>query len=354
MTMEKANLLKFGRTILQIETIAACNMSCCFCPYALKEDKRSILPSNIVHHILDEINPKQDGFEYVTFSQFNEPLLDRRIFDFIGHANDNGIPVLFITNGLLLSKASIRLKLLQAIPAQIKISIQTLDRRSFCSARGTTTTFEEYIGGIAAFLNDAKGAAPEVTLDVACNFLTTKMWMVKTILGLTKGDPSVPSSVNELHASIEEFLADLGHLIPNLSVKTADVFKFLRGATPYYISEQGYQIAKNIRLKIKPFMYGRRITEFHLARHPIICNNRMLGVLADGSVVPCCLIYNSTLSLGNVRDKSLREIIEGKASFLLGLRDKASPKPLICRKCLGQPTRRGVIAHKILAGLGLA
>jgi radical SAM protein with 4Fe4S-binding SPASM domain len=352
--MEKANLHKFGRTILQIETIAACNMSCCFCPYALKEDKRSILPSNVVHLILDEIDPKQDGFEYVTFSQFNEPLLDRRIFDFIRHAKDNGISTLFITNGLLLSNPSIRLKLLQAEPEQIKISIQTLDRKTFCSMRGANAVFDEYIGGIAAFLNDAKGAAPEVTLDVACNFLTTKMWIVKTILGLTKGDPSVPSSVNVLQASIDEFLTALGHLIPNLFVNTADLSKFLRVATPYYVSEQGYKIAENIHIKIKPFMYGRRITEFHPSQHPIICNNRMLGVLADGSVVPCCLIYNSTLSLGNVRDTSLREILEGKASFLLGLRDKASPKPLICRKCLGQPTRRGVIAHKILAGLGLA
>lgn len=338
---------------MQIETIAACNMSCRFCPYPLKEDKRSILPSDVVYSVLDEINPMQDGFEYITFSQFNEPLLDRRIFDFVACANDKSIPVLFITNGLLLSKPSIRLKLLQAAPAQIKISIQTLNQSAFLSLRGTTTSFEEYIGGIAAFLSDVRGASSDVTMDVACNFLATEMRLIRTILGLTKGDPSVPSSIKAMRKSTEAFITEIMRLTSNLFVRGHDLAEFLRFASPDYVSERGLRLAENIRLKIKPFMYGRRIAEFYPASHSISCRNRMLGILADGSVVPCCLIYGSNLALGNVRDKSLHDILEDADLILRGLRGRSSSQPLICRKCLGQPTRRGVIVHKILDGLGL-
>ena len=35
----KNKLIEFGFNILQIESTAACNMACSFCPYPLKEDK---------------------------------------------------------------------------------------------------------------------------------------------------------------------------------------------------------------------------------------------------------------------------------------------------------------------------
>ena len=41
--MNKISLSEFGYNILQIETVAGCNMSCSFCPYPLKEDKLSTL-----------------------------------------------------------------------------------------------------------------------------------------------------------------------------------------------------------------------------------------------------------------------------------------------------------------------
>ena len=42
-SIEKINLSNFGFNILQVETKAACNMACSFCPYPLKDDKTSKL-----------------------------------------------------------------------------------------------------------------------------------------------------------------------------------------------------------------------------------------------------------------------------------------------------------------------
>ena len=43
MSYSKINLSDYGFNILQIETVAACNMACGFCPYPLKTDKVSKL-----------------------------------------------------------------------------------------------------------------------------------------------------------------------------------------------------------------------------------------------------------------------------------------------------------------------
>ena len=41
--MNKIRLSDYGFNILQIESTAACNMACSFCPYPLKDDKTSKL-----------------------------------------------------------------------------------------------------------------------------------------------------------------------------------------------------------------------------------------------------------------------------------------------------------------------
>ena len=79
-------------------------MACSFCPYPLKEDKTSKLPKENIQNILSQVDSKDEKLRYVTFSQFNEPLLDSRLFDNIEYAQNLGFKVLVVTNGLLLNK----------------------------------------------------------------------------------------------------------------------------------------------------------------------------------------------------------------------------------------------------------
>ena len=55
---------------------------------SIKRKQRKNIKTRNQHDIytLDQINSSDPDFKYVTFSQFNEPLLDSRIFDFIEHA----------------------------------------------------------------------------------------------------------------------------------------------------------------------------------------------------------------------------------------------------------------------------
>src|SRR5688500_13292110 len=84
------NIAKYGYTVLQIETAAACNMACTFCAYPTKEDQQSRMPDEIVRRAILSVDPASDGFQHICFSQFNEPLMDTRIHGFIRFAQQQG------------------------------------------------------------------------------------------------------------------------------------------------------------------------------------------------------------------------------------------------------------------------
>ena len=88
------------------------------------------------------------------------------------------------------------------------------------------------------------------------------------------------------------------------------------------MNQDGYKIFENITLKVKPFFYGRRISEFHQIDDNFSCNSSILGILADGNVVPCCLAYDESISMGRVNKSSLEQILKDGSSFLKNLRTK--------------------------------
>jgi len=79
------NLKKYGYKQLNIETLGNCNMNCQFCNWNARKDKETVMPKNIVYRLVDEASSLNSGCESINFSQFNEPLLDKRIFDFISY-----------------------------------------------------------------------------------------------------------------------------------------------------------------------------------------------------------------------------------------------------------------------------
>lgn len=99
--------LKEQLNSVEIETINRCNNNCSFCPVNINDDKRKFnrMTEELFIKIIDELS-MQDYSGYVSLFSNNEPLLDNRIFDFIGYATKklpNAIHALF-TNGILLDE----------------------------------------------------------------------------------------------------------------------------------------------------------------------------------------------------------------------------------------------------------
>jgi radical SAM protein with 4Fe4S-binding SPASM domain len=346
---KKFKLSNYGFDVLQIESTAACNMACSFCPYPLKDDKISKLELNDIFNVLDSIDFNDKNFKYVTFSQFNEPLLDKRIFEILKYCNQKKIPVLFITNGLLLNKEK-NVENLIKYATNIKISLQVLDANKHKDARGLNLELERYVKSIIEFCKKVKDMNHiKINIDLGCNFNEKKFnYYLKKILGIQVGDPSVPK---DLKSSTLMFSKFLNYFYDISDTKYQDSLNQLRDPKKFfsrnYLNQDGYKIFENITLKLKPFFYGRRISEFHAINDNFSCNSSILGILADGNVVPCCLAYDESISMGKVNKSSLKQILTDGSYFLDNLRTKKANKHETCKKCFGEPTKRGAIARNI-------
>ena len=348
--MQKINLSDFGFRQLQIETKAACNMACSFCPYPLKEDKKSKLAFDEIKKIINQIDPNDKEFKYITFSQFNEPLLDNRIFEIIEYAQSCGFKVLMITNGLLLNKEKNIEGILRLKP-DVKISLQVLDKTTHKDARGLNLDLEKYVQTIVDFCKKAKNQPINITIDIGSNYNDKKYsFYLKKLLGIQTGDPSIPkdtfSTINDLKRYLKYFydISDTEYKKSFLPFfennKVNEIFN------KDYFFQKGFNMFNNIIIKIKLFHYGRKIKDFKPRNNNFSCGTEILAVQADGHVAPCCLAYDDSISLGKVFDSSLEKILEDN-QFLKNLRDVNGKKHITCRKCYGEPTTRGVFFRNL-------
>lgn len=345
----KITLSDYGYSILMIETKSVCNMHCRFCPYPIMDSKGSELSNEEVFRIIDSIDPSDSRLEGIYFEKYNEPLLDNRLFGFVEYAKGKGFRVQVITNGLLLGSKDIRTRLLEAEPTRILISLQVINKNTFSDSRGIPYSFEKYKEGIFAFLDEAlrRDSPSLITIDVACNFLTdsaifSKTGKVSRIFGLERGDPSVPNELSDIEQDLLEFLRDLHRHNPAFEYDQEKIRQFLKTIDQNYVTQEGLQISKNIFVKIKQFIYGRKLTEFYPVSQSLGCTTTMLSIDAKGAVSPCCLAYDDMLTLGNIKEEPLKKILDKRKKFIEGIRS-GDRLPRICRICIGQPTRRGSI-----------
>ena len=45
------------------------------------------------------------------------------------------------------------------------------------------------------------------------------------------------------------------------------------------------------------------------------CDSKILAVLADGNVVPCCLTYDDTISMGKFKNNNLKDLLTKSENF---------------------------------------
>ena len=199
---------------------------------------------------------------------------------------------MFITNGLLLNKEK-NVENLIKYGSQIKISLQVLDAKKHKDARGLNLELDRYVKGVIDFCIKVKNLKNlDITIDLGCNFNEKKInYYVKKILGVQVGDPSVPK---DLSSSMNMFAKFLRYFYDISDTKYKNSLEKLKNPNKYfdndYLKQDGFKIFDNITLKLKPFFYGRRINEFFPINNNFSCNSSILGILADGNVVPVALL----------------------------------------------------------------
>ena len=110
----------------------------------------------------------------------------------------------------------------------------------------------------------------------------------------------------------------------------------------------GEKLQESNRIKLKDKVYLNMAEKFEWPDIEILslgedvfCHGlrNQMGVLVDGTVVPCCLDSEGNINLGNVFEKSLKEILEGERAVNIyeGFSRRKAVEDL-CKKC-GYATR---------------
>lgn len=270
--------MRFQKVYVEISNL--CNLSCAFCP-GTKRQKQAMTEAQF-RSLLPKLRPYTD---YLYFHLMGEPLCHPKLGTFLEAAGAYGFKVILTTNGTLLAKQQ---SLLLSSPALHKINISL---HAF-EANDLSMAFEDYLQQCFDF-----GRAAEGKLLVAY-----RLW--------NKG------GADDRNEQIRSVMA-----------------RYFPGS--WVQERRGIRIGSRIYLE-----HGDKFDWPDLAADDggenVFCYGLrdQLGVLCDGTVVPCCLDHEGDLRLGNLFRQEMDEILGSDRARAIyeGFSRRKAVEPL-CRRC---------------------
>lgn len=240
---------------IYVEISNKCNLSCAFCP-GTRRGNCSMTEAQF-SSLLPKLQPYTD---YLYFHILGEPLCHPRLGAFLEISHQYGFKVILTTNGTLLPQ---RQELLLGSPALHKVHISL---HAF-EANDLKTPFEDYLKGCIDFGRAAEGR----------KIVVYRLW--------NEGGQD---------AKNREILQALHQAFPGTWIPGK------RGTAlgNRIFWEPGEKFDwPDLSAPLRPgpfFCYGLR---------------DQLGILADGTVVPCCLDHDGDIALGNAFEEDLADIL---------------------------------------------
>lgn len=262
-----------------LEITNCCNLSCSFC-HGTGRAPRSLSGSEF-EALTDSLRGKA---KYLYFHVLGEPLLHPELPLFIRESSEKGLIPMLTTNGTLLPARGE--ELLHTPLRKVSISMHAPE------ANGAFAS-PEYITGC---INFVKKAAEDGIISAI------RLWNEG---GMDFGNSAI---LNVLH---EEFP---GEWKENRSgFRLADHIYLERGKKFDWPDLRGPELGDHF------FCYGLR---------------DQIGILADGTVVPCCLDAEGACALGNLFETSLEEILASpRATKIYDGFSAHRAEEKLCRTC---------------------
>ncbi len=269
---------RFRKVYLEISNI--CNLKCSFCP-GTKRGLKAMNESEFSSLIM-KLRPWTD---YLYFHLMGEPLCHPQLERYLFLAAQSDFKVILTTNGTLLRRKQAVL-LSAACIDRINISLHSFE------ANDLQRPFDEYLNDCFRFGKEAEGKMK----------VSYRLW----------------------NGNGKEKLND--HILEIMS---------LYFPRPWITERRGTRIGNGVYLGFdnqfdwpdlsaedggsELFCYGLR---------------DQIGVLCDGTVVPCCLDHEGDLALGNLHEQSMEEILASeRARKIYDGFSRGRAVEELCRKC---------------------
>ena len=283
-----------------IEITNTCNLDCHFCP--MHHRKRRQLSEEEFDLLTDRVRGKVC---FLYFHLMGEPLLHPLLPQFVAMAREKGFKTVLTSNGTLLHRA---MALLDTLPHKIQLSLHSHES----NARGELS---EYMDQVMRFSTQAAGKGTCMVL---------RLWNQG---GMDRENEEVMRLIEKYVPKPWKERPDGFRLCDNLYLEFDRKFEWPGGGGKAASDDSdGKQEESDGKLEASPSK----------SKQEYFCKAllKQIGVLSDGSLVPCCLDHDGDVILGNLFHQSLEEILASPRAQALveGFRHHAATEPL-CQSC---------------------
>jgi len=269
---------RFNKIYLEISNI--CNLNCSFCPGTRRKNR--VMTEEEFSYLLPKLRPYSD---YLYFHLMGEPLCHPCLQQFLALAETNGFRVILTTNGTLLKKQQ---NVLLSAPGLHKVNISL---HAF-EANDLAVPFLQYLTDCFSFAKASEGS--KITVF--------RLW----------NNGGADTRNQDILTVMESFFPK-----------------------PWKEDRRGIRIGEKVFLE-----YGDKFDWPDLScpegTDRVFCYGLrdQIGVLCDGTVVPCCLDHEGDLSLGNLFCEDMETILAGSRAKDIydGFTGHTAAEEL-CRKC---------------------
>lgn len=276
---------------IYLEITNTCNLSCPFCPPHSRGN--TVMSTERFTAIIDKIRSKAN---VLYFHVKGEPLLHPELSSFLDIAGTAGFPVHLTTNGTLLSEWESRLKGKKNLE-RLNISLHSL-------AQYPDSRQEKIAKDILASAESLRKANRAVNPRF---LVSLRLWTKDRTAETAKIAGIIENFFDMEEGSVCSHLAGNNGMIvrEGLAIHSAETFVWPSLCGPDF-GPQG-------------FCHGLR---------------DQAGILADGTVVPCCLDGDGDVALGNILTEDWDAIMAGPRarSLYKSFSDRKIEEPL-CRRC---------------------
>lgn len=269
---------RFRKVYLEISNV--CNLNCRFCPGP--ERPARFMQTGEFTALLEKLAPWTD---YLYFHLMGEPLLHPDLGLYLKLAHEKGFRVILTTNGVLLPQ---RQALLLNAPGLHKVNISL---HAF-EANDLAIPFADYLRGCFSFAQAAQGKP----------LVVFRLW--------NQGGDDLRN---------QEILSGMEAFFPK----------------PWVVERKGTRIGDRVFLE-----YGQKFDWPDLTAPPregrFFCYGLrdQIGVLCDGTVVPCCLDHAGSIPLGNLLESDLEAILSTpRAQAIYDGFSQGVAQEALCRRC---------------------
>jgi radical SAM protein with 4Fe4S-binding SPASM domain len=276
---------------VHIEVTNICGLACSFCPPKPSPSKTMPLP--FFDKVVTQLRPYT---KELAFHVMGDPLTLSNLGDYLDIAHREDFEVALTTSGYYLKKCSFETLFHPAV-RQLNISLNSYNKNSL------NLTFDGYMDAVLELCAEKLARRPKP-------FINLRLWNFDEAC-----------SEAAFNAMLFERLSDFFEIPIDLEVLYAQ-------------RPKSFRLASKVLLHFDSYFEWPSLNSAHDSDGSCYGLRSHIGILADGTVVPCCLDGDGVIALGNLHETPLREVLDSERAQAIRegfLQAKAVEE--LCRKC---------------------